>query len=113
MNVSAAIKNPRDGASVLLDLSFSLNDIIVVPPASALGDQAKSPADIALRRRIMSGWLEFKEQLLVAMLTPFRYRTALRGKQAHDFFWGEVESIHEVRLARIHGHPVLVAEARS
>ena len=113
MNVTVAIKNPRDGASVLLHLSFSLGDIVDVTPAPSLRDQVESRADLTLRRRITSGWFEFKEQLLVAMLTPFRYKTALRGKHAHDFFWGEVESIHQVRLARIQGHPVLVAEAVS
>lgn len=113
MNVIVAIKNPRDGASVLLDLFFSLDDIVVVTPKTTLGDPKESRADITLSRRVVSGWLEFKEKLLVAMLTPFRYETALTGKHADDFFWGEVGSIHEVRLARIHGHPVLVAEAVS
>lgn len=111
INVTVTVKNPRDGARVVLDLSFSLNDIIVVTPGSTSADSVKSQSDITLSRRIESDWLEFKEELLAAMLTPFRYSTALRGNQAHDFFWGEVGSIHQVRLARIQGYPVLVAEA--
>lgn len=53
----------------------------------------------------------FRKLMIEAMVNPFLYQDSFAGKEADDFFWGDVDSKHELRVMKFHGHPILVAEA--
>jgi hypothetical protein len=63
--------------------------------------------DKAVRTR----WDEISAEIARHLSTPFKYTHKLSGKKADKFFYAEVGSEFQVRLARLHGHEILVAEA--
>lgn len=88
-----------------------LPDFTVTAWVAADGIEFTNEGDISkeVRRRKE----EISSEIIRQLTQPFRYGQRLTGKMADKFLYALVGSEFEVRLARLAGHPILVAAAVS
>lgn len=74
-------------------------------------DQVKLVDSGSVDNEIRARWDEVSVEIARHLTRPFKYEHNLTGDSADEFFYAEVDSEFRVRVARLTGHLILVAEA--
>jgi len=76
-------------------------------------DHIELTSEEGIDEEVLSRWDEISAEIVRHLTQRFKYGRKLTGKTADEFFYAHVGSEFRVRLARLAGHNILVAEAVS